>query len=213
MRSRIGVVLAAAAVLMAATVLVTGCDEEPRERPVPPVSLPGDLLLEGEVLHFLPCGAAGPRPVDDETGSEARTLIQNLGYGSDRVRSAVVLDGDRLLEVRHATPEDARCRDLLPDADLEARGNEPFWVVRVTGEEALWITPEDQDGVTFGGGAWQPTHPGRFVYEARGLVLDLEEEPCFDTMAGARFPWTASVEKDGTRYVGCALEGRGLLTS
>ncbi len=200
-----------AGVLATAAVLVASCNGEPPERPAPPVSLPGDLLLEEGVLHFQPCGATDPQPVSDETGSEARTLIENLGYGSDRVRSAVVLDGDRLLEVRHASPEDARCENLLPEAEVEARGNEPFWIVRVTGEEAVWITPEDQDGVTFPGGAWQATDPGRFVYEARGLILTLEEEPCFDTMAGSRFPYTAEVEKEGTRYVGCGLEGRGLL--
>ena len=217
---------------LVAVLLVAGCNGELPEpqpedepsaeqavRPSAPFSLPGDLLLEEGLLRFQPCGLADAQPVDDETGSEARTLIENLGYGTDRVRSAVVLDGGRLLEVRHATPEGARCEDLLPDAEWEARGNEPFWVLRVTGGEALWITPDDQEGITFEGGEWRQADPGLFRYEARldgvdgveYLTLILEEEPCHDTMAGARFPFVAQVEKGGSVYAGCALEGRGLV--
>lgn len=180
-------------------------------------ALPGDLFLEEGILRFQPCGEGYAQPLDDATGGRAAEAVRELGYGEGRVRAAVVLEGSRLVEVRHAAPEAAGCRELLPDADLEARGNEPFWVVRVDGSDARWITPEEPEGIAYREGTWERPGDGRWRFEARRegvdgveyLVLELTEEGCIDSMSGARFPFAARVEHGGRRFEGCGLEGRG----
>jgi uncharacterized membrane protein len=180
-----------------------------------PASLPGDLLLDEGLLRFQACGQADAQPVDDETGGMARQILDELGYGDDRVRVAAVLDGARLLEIRYASPEESRCQDLLPDAHLEARGNEPFWNVQVRGTEAVWRTPEIVDKINYFDGGWEGDPEGELIFEARRdgvdgveyLRLRITPEECRDTMAGAYFPFTARVELGGQEWVGCALEG------
>jgi uncharacterized membrane protein len=172
--------------------------------------------MEGR-LRFQPCGQADAQPVDDETGSEARRIIEDLGYGADRVHAAVVLDGARLVEIRTAAPEVRDCESILSDGLLEAHGNEPFWSVRIESDrEARWITPEDLDGRGYFDGSWGRTDGGDLVWVGRRDGVDgvellrvrIVEERCLDTMSGARFPFSATVEEGGTTYRGCALEGR-----
>jgi len=181
-----------------------------------PISIPGDLLLVEGRLRFQPCGQTGAQPVDDGTGGEAFQAIQQLGYGEDRVRVAVVMDAARLVEIRTATPERARCEDLIRDVVAEAMGNEPFWLARIKGVEARWITPEDQEGSIYSGGSWRAAERGELVYEARRDGVDgveflrvrLTEQRCLDTMSGQWFPFSARAEEGGRTYRGCALEGR-----
>ncbi len=52
-------------------------------------------------------------------------------------------EGTGLQEIRYAALEGRECAHALPDLTLEARGTEPSWAVRVSGDEALWITPEE----------------------------------------------------------------------
>lgn len=218
---------------MAAVVLgvAGGCDEAgdvERESPPPgsgsaaevsfeaTPALPGDLFLEEGILRFQPCGQGYAEPLDDGTAGEAMSVVRELGYGEGRVRAVAVLDGGRLVELRHAAPEAPGCRDLLPDADVEARGNEPFWALRVDGTRASWITPEAPDGTGYANGSWARPEEGVWRFEARRdgadgveyLTLVLSEERCTDSMSGARFPFSARVERSGRTFEGCALEGR-----
>jgi uncharacterized membrane protein len=180
-----------------------------------PPSVSGDLILQEGQLRFQACGQEDGQPVDDETGGEARQVLDQLGYGTDRVRVAVVLEGARLLEVRHAHPETQECRELLPDADVEARGNEPFWNLRVTGTEALWRTPEEMEGITYHDGEWGRSDDGEMSFEARRdgvdgveyLRLSVTAERCMDSMAGSWFPFSAALELGGRSWEGCAVEG------
>ncbi len=219
-------------------VLLWGCGEpeSPEVEPSPvveaprtfsaAVALPGELLLEEGILRFLPCGEGASQPVDDETGGEAVRLIRELGDGEAGLVALVVLDGSRLLEVRFAAPETAGCDSILPAGEVEARGNEPFWSVRVQGEEALLRTPGESEGVAYTGGAWTAAPAGGWRYRATreeadatgALALELGEERCVDTMSGARFPLVArlTIEGDGPLpsgvVEGCAIEGRGAFT-
>ncbi len=204
-----------------------GCGAPPSDEPLPeeetpeserfraPSSSTGYLVLEEGTLRFQPCGATVTQPVDDLSDGEARRLVEDLGHGEDRIAAAVVLEGMRLLEVRHAAGEARTCEDLLPGVDLEARGNEPFWSLEVQGEEARWRTPDELDGIVWSEGEWRSTGEGRWQFEARRggpgeeerLLLDLESAPCRDTMAGFRFPYIARLDLAGIAYEGCALEG------
>lgn len=182
-----------------------------------PASVSGDLILQEGRLRFQACGQEDAQPVDDETGGEALEVLDQLGYGSHRVRVAVVLEGARLLEIRHAHPETQACRELLSDVDVEARGNEPFWNLGVTGSEALWRTPEEMDGIAYHDGSWERTGDGEMSFEARRdgvdgveyLRLTLTPERCMDSMAGSWFPFSADLELGGREWDGCAVEGVG----
>jgi uncharacterized membrane protein len=200
--------------------------------PEPP-PIPGELVLADGELAFHRCGDPEPVAVGDETGSEAATIVEELGYGSGRVLATVLLYGDRLTQVRYATPEGPGCRDMLPRATLWAAGNEPFWSLRLDGEGARWITPEDMDGVVYeqvrwrrqGEGVWSVwAYPAVEGVEADpdapapgegtpdpGFTMFLEAQRCLDTMSGARFPFTVRVEREGRGYDGCAVEGRLVL--
>lgn len=200
------------------TIPETDPSSPPQEAPAftVPISIPGDLLLVEGRLRFQPCGQAGAQPVEDQTGGEAFQVLEELAYGEERVRVAVVLDGARLVEIRTATPERTRCEDLLRDVVVEARGNEPFWLARIEGGEARWITPEDQEGTLYSEGSWERGANETLVYEARRdgvdgvefLTVRLVEERCRDTMSGAWFPFSSRVDQGGGSYQGCALEGR-----
>jgi uncharacterized membrane protein len=229
-RERAGRGPAAWFVALVAALAAVGCDpgtdgpalEEPAAE-VPsepesfraPASLPGDLMLVEGLLRFQPCGQGDAQPLDDGTEGEARRIVEELGYGQDRVRAAVVMEGGRLLEVRYAAPEAAGCEDLIPDAHALAQGNEPFWSLRVEGSEAIWTTPEEMDGIRYADGSWTP-HDGegwRFQAAHHGVdgveyvSLELVPERCVDTMSGARFPFSARAEQGGRSWQGCAREG------
>jgi uncharacterized membrane protein len=89
-------------------------------------------------------------------------------------------------------------------------------MIRVDGAEARVSTPEERQGVAYGGGKWTRSDAARWLYEARrghanrveSLTLELTEERCVDTMSGARYPFSAVFTRDGSRVNGCALEGR-----
>ncbi|TVR58975.1 MAG: hypothetical protein EA422_15315 [Gemmatimonadales bacterium] len=191
--------------------------------PAIPPSLTGDLLLVDGLLRFEPCGPDGPvgdaQPVEDATGGDARQALDELGYGSDRVRVAAVLEGGEIQEIRYAHPEDQRCLDLLPDARLEARGNEPFWNLQTLNGEAVWRTPEELEGLTWFDGAWEPMEGGAARYEARRdgvdgaefVRLEIVPERCRDSMAGTWHPFSATVRLGGFTWEGCAVEGRRAL--
>ena len=205
--------------------LLSACQEESDGFPAVPDSVTGDLLLVDGLLHFEPCGPQGPggdpRPVDDVTGGEGRQVLDELGYGSDRVRVAAAVEGGELREIRYAHPEDDRCLDLLPDARMEARGNEPFWNLQVRNGEAVWRTPEELDGITWYDGVWEPLEGGAARWEARRdgvdgvefVRLEVSPERCLDSMAGTWHPFSARVRLGGFTWEGCAVEGRRALPS
>ena len=236
MRRAHGAILVAAASLPA--VLLGGC-EEPESQEAEPapvveaprtfsaqVALPGELLLEEGILRFLPCGEGASQPVDDETEGEAVRLVRELGHGEAGLVALVVLDGARLLEVRFAAPETAGCDSILPEGEVEARGNEPFWSVLIRDEEALLRTPGESEGITYTDGGWIAAPGGGWRYRATledadgvgALDLELGDERCVDTMSGARFPLVARLTIEGEGPLppgvveGCAIEGRAAFT-
>ena len=191
--------------------------------PLIPASLPGDLLLADGILRFEPCGPDGPvgdaQPVEDATDGDALQVLDELSYGTDRVRAVVVLEGNKLREIRYAHPEDTRCTDLLSDSRLEARGNEPFWNLQILNGEAVWRTPEELEGLTWFDGEWEAMGGGGARYEARRdgvdgvefVRLEVTPERCRDDMAGTWHPFSAQVRLGGFTWQGCAVEGRRAL--
>jgi uncharacterized membrane protein len=175
----------------------------------------GELEFREGGLAFRACDAESWTPVIDGTGEDLEAMVEELGYGEGRVTAHLVLEGDVIQELRVASPEVPSCLELLPEAEFRARGNEPFWLVDVDGEVAVFRSPEELDGVRYDEGSWQATAGGwRFEALRHGvdgvayLVLDVAESRCRDSMSGAWFPYAASLRVGGEPATGCASEGR-----
>ncbi len=182
-----------------------------------PVSRSGRLVLAAGKLRFIACGEASEGiPAEDLPKGDGRALVRELGAGENGMAVLVRLDRGRLQEIRYAGPEGSRCDQLPPEGEVEARGNEPFWMIRVEGTRARVHTPEEPDGVAYDDGTFTRADGERWRYEARRttairvehLTLEVTEERCVDTMSGARYPFHAVLIRDGNRMEGCALEGR-----
>jgi uncharacterized membrane protein len=191
--------------------------QHPGPGPVVPDGVSGTLALAADgTLRFRPCDTAEGAVVSDGTGEDLARIVEELGHGSGLVAAHLVLEPPRVGELQVAAPEVASCRDVLSDADFEARGNEPFWNVRITGSEAVFRSPEAPEGVAYGEGRWQVIEDGwrfdaRHTGAAQKSALAVQVHPgrCLDGMSGARYPFRAVLQRDGLRAEGCALEGRG----
>jgi len=186
---------------------------------------------QGELL-VAPCVDSEPRPtpheVTDASGEDLVGLLREFGNPDAGIPGRVIFSagsadepGGRITALRVALPESAAgtaCAQAFPDAELEASGNEPFWHLRLDGDEVLYRTPEDQDGTLFhdvtwtspGNGTWRMEALRDFVDGIEYLVLEVSDTPCSDSMSGARYPWTATLEVEGASWPGCAREGRNL---
>ena len=181
--------------------------------PAPLDAVAGTLRLIRDTLHFAHCGASGSgTALDDRTNGDAATIVSELGPDNG-VTALVDLEGRRLTEVHYAAPEGASCTDLPPAPAIEARGQEPFWFVAVSGDTATVKTPEELDGVHYTAGQWARPDSLHWRFEAthngEALVLELAMERCADAMSGARYPLRATLTRNGTAMSGCALQGRG----
>jgi uncharacterized membrane protein len=182
-------------------------------RPIPPLQVASGTLhqVDGE-LRFVPCGEAGEgTAVADATNGEAAAILQDLAPGG-RVTALVELEGNRLVGLPYAAPEGASCTELPPQAELEARGQEPFWYVSISGIDATVRTPEELDGVRYTNGQWTGIDASRWQYAARRgdqpLLMEITRERCVDPMSGARYPLRATLTRDGgSAMQGCALSG------
>lgn len=206
--------------LLAASLAVGACAPEAPETPLPPepVAPPttlnvesGQLSIESGALHFLPCGELAEVTLVDGTNGDAAAIIEELG-GEQGIPALVVREGERLVEVRHASPEGPGCEGLIPDADVQAWGVEPFWMVRIADDTAIVMTPEEPEGVVYSGGAWSRPDSMRWRYDAtrdnEALVLELTETRCTNGMSGARFPYRVDLTRHGEATSGCGMEGR-----
>lgn len=159
--------------------------------------------------------------MEDAAGGQTAALVRELGGGGRRIPAMIRLEGDRIVEIRYAGPEGAGCDGLPPEGELEARGNEPFWHLRVDGTQALVRTPEEPDGRAYGEGEWSRPGEGRWLYRARQdsagggerLRLELVKARCMDSMSAAWYPFRAVLGRGDTRMEGCALEGRSMPTT
>lgn len=166
-------------------------------------------------LELRPCAGGEARPVRDETGEDLARLVDDLAYGAGEIVVHVVVAGDAIREIRVAVPNEVGCERILPEGELQARGNEPFWGVDVEGGEARFRTPELLDGELYHDGAWREIEGGWRFEAARDHVdgmhylrLDVRPGRCFDSMSGAWYPFVAGLAVGGADYEGCALEGR-----
>lgn len=90
-----------------------------------------------------------------------------------------------------------------------ARGNEPFWLVRVDGGTLNYSTPELQPGKTLQaqrvGDASGVTLSG--LDGGQPFTLRITDAPCQDSMSGQAFEFTATFQHGGQSMTGCARQG------
>src|SRR5690606_12848621 len=137
-------------------------------------------------------GSSGEGTIlEDGTGGAAAEIVRSLTDSDEGVTVLVRLDEDRLVDVRYAGTEGQSCEALPASVDVEARGQEPFWLVSVATGVATFRSPEI-DGIDYIGDGWTRPDGGGWQFAGSrtvdgvtdSLVLDLQEERCVDTMSG-----------------------------
>lgn len=112
--------------------------------------------------------------------------------------------------VKEVTPKEARKISTTDfSKPMLARGNEPFWAVRMDGTRFTLMRPDHPElafeapGATIG--------PGRGVWNAKAadgqtLTVTLYVSDCNDGMSDIAYPFTAEVEFAGETLRGCAAK-------
>lgn len=90
---------------------------------------------------------------------------------------------------------------------MMARGNEPFWAVRMDGTKFTLLRPDHPEVVFEAPGA--RVSPGKGVWPAKAadgqtLTVTLYVSDCNDGMSDIQYPFTAEVEFAGETLRGCA---------
>lgn len=118
-------------------------------------------------------------------------------------RALVRLDGTLLPECLPMIPP-----GLLP---FTARGNEPFWSVRVSREGLQLALPEGK-GTTEDYPYSEPEAEGdTLIFATDGFELRVTEGLCRDTMTGMPYPYGATLRRGGVDGPGCAGDPASLL--
>jgi uncharacterized membrane protein len=111
--------------------------------------------------------------------------------------------------------EGGGCGETPDAAVVVARGNEPFWSVRVFSDRVAFAEPDDPDGLELPA-VTSDTAGGRRTYRAAGagagtpaVKLVLEPRGCTDSMSGEYMHLTATVQVDGREMSGCGYVPSG----
>lgn len=186
----------------------------------------GHLVWGHESRSFTECDSGREAWVFNESGDELAAVYEELthapyqpmfvelrgewlaapddGFGADFDEAL------RVTELIRAENEGYGCRLDLREFLFAAIGNEPFWRLQVRDNGITLRTPEMPANRVFPT-ARRDGQPPLAVFEsadADGMIkVSLQRRRCVDTMSGARYAWTATVEIDGQRLRGCAAEG------
>ncbi|MCU1726846.1 hypothetical protein NTD86_07580 [Pseudomonas sp. 7P_10.2_Bac1] len=90
-----------------------------------------------------------------------------------------------------------------------ARGNEPFWTIKVNGKTLAWITPDHLQGKQLHVDQVVSGNNTKYTGTDQGKVFTLviEPKPCTDSMSGETFSHTSTWTYDGESNMGCAATG------
>lgn len=104
--------------------------------------------------------------------------------------------------------------ETLNTTAYAARGNEPFWLVEVSGNTAVYKTPGNQSGreitvqrLIFAQGV-------EYVGTLNGQVfaLNIRGSECTDSMSGEEFPMSATLKIGNNAHRGCAVPAQPAAT-
>lgn len=154
------------------------------------------LRAEGRSYDLSPRPAASGALYSD--GASPETSFWSRGN-----RALVRLDGTLLPECLPVIPP-----GLLP---FTARGNEPFWSVRVSRDGLQLALPEGK-GTTEDHPYSEPEAAGdTLTFATDGFELRLADRLCRDTMTGMPYPYGATLLRGGDDWPGCAGDPATLL--
>lgn len=186
----------------------------------------GHLVWGHESRSFTECGSKREGWVINESGDELVEVYEELttapyqpmfvevrgawesppqeGFGADYGEAL------RITELLRAENEGFGCRLDLDGVWFVASGNEPFWRLQVRKDNVSLRTMDSPDEVVFpapDGSGQAPLITFNSDGPDSAIKITLEQRRCIDTMSGARFAWSATVDVDGRRLSGCAAEG------
>jgi putative lipoprotein len=202
--------------------------EAPAEVDSGPSVVRGFLVLGEEVRSIKPCGEDRELwvvPITEATAAYAALAREPSGPVFVEVEGTIGAAPEsgpgerfenelRITGLRRAAPatESRGCEEDLSGVAFRASGVEPFWALEITPGAIVYTTPELPRTVFEG--ARPAMVSGGWVYEsvAAGpeplrLRVVLEPGRCSDSMVGAIYAWTATVEIGGETRTGCAWEG------
>lgn len=89
---------------------------------------------------------------------------------------------------------------------LQAIGTEPFWGIRIEGDDLLWTDPEHPEGKPFVATLSRDAHGLRWQGELDGqpAALELWEAACSDGMSDSTYSHTVRWIYAGSTLHGCA---------
>lgn len=110
-----------------------------------------------------------------------------------------------------APDDNGGCVPSINDAEVTARGNEPFWTAQVTDAAAIWKQQDPTLEVTLPTVQSQDVE-GTVSYGAKSdkhsLELVIAAQPCRDLVSDEYFAFAARATLDGKEFKGCARVGK-----
>lgn len=108
-----------------------------------------------------------------------------------------------------AQAEGGAVADGGKDVTFHARGNEPFWSVKVDGATLVYSTPENQPGLELGATRTDTATDVAFRGNDgdKDFVLIITPGRCDDSMSDETFDYTATFSYGERQMTGCASSG------
>lgn len=138
--------------------------------------------------------ASGARYTDTVTGAEFWSKGDEAQFSSDKFSLPLCL-------VEGSLPQ-----------QFSARGNEPFWMLAVDGNQATLRQPGDATTFSLSRAAPQQVAPLQTRLQLdNGWTLGIVESICYDSMSGQSYPYSAELQTDSETLQGCAGDPNRLL--
>lgn len=164
------------------------------------------------------------------TVHEADTLQLSFGEQEFQLTSAPSASGSRYVSAEHGAEFWSKGNEAQFSTDklslplcvqqgtlpqqFNARGNEPFWLLKVEHQTAELRTPGKEkafDIVTRTTLNDAPPYSFELSLDAT-TRLRIDEAICYDSMSGQTFPYTASLIQQDEAWAGCGGDPQSLLT-
>ena len=109
------------------------------------------------------------------------------------------------------------CEQPAPDYIVSARGNEPFWSIKVTDTNMVWKQADAPQESTFdemqsedaeGSVSYRASTRGSAPDKPRTLELVIDALSCRDSLSGEYFAFSARATLDGRDFKGCGRVGK-----
>lgn len=178
-----------------------------------------DLVLDGESVRLDPVvSASGARFEAGEAGTENHILFWSRGNSALFARGGadpVTCEAEMLPEP--VAEEPAAPEAASDEAAYIARGNEPGWLLRLSGDEAEYLGSYGEVRIAGRVTAREALEEGESRLTIEGsdgtvLTASISDLRCSDTMTGVTYPDTVAVTLGEESFSGCGGDAESLLT-